>query len=75
MRKSILATALVAVLPFVGSAHAEETSPIVANVGLVSDYAYRGISQTDESLPSRAASTMHTTAASMSACGARTSPG
>ncbi|QDF99163.1 hypothetical protein CJ010_22780 [Azoarcus sp. DD4] len=48
MRKSILATALVAVLPFVGSAHAEETSPIVANVGLVSDYAYRGISQTDE---------------------------
>ena len=38
---------LLAALPFAGSVHAED-SPIAANVGLVSDYAYRGYSQTDE---------------------------
>lgn len=47
MRKTILASALVAALPFAGVAHAEE-SPVSANVALVSDYTYRGISQTDE---------------------------
>lgn len=48
MRKSILATAIVAALPLMGTAHAEEASPVVANVAIVSDYAYRGISQTDQ---------------------------
>jgi uncharacterized protein (TIGR02001 family) len=48
-KTSITATlvALLAALPFAGSAHAED-SPFTANVGLVSDYAYRGWSQTDE---------------------------
>lgn len=40
--------ALAATLPFAGTANAAETSPFTANVGLVSDYAYRGWSQTDE---------------------------
>ena len=40
--------ALLAALPLAGSVHAEETSPFTANVGIVSDYAYRGWSQTDE---------------------------
>jgi uncharacterized protein (TIGR02001 family) len=40
--------ALVATLSFAGVALAEETNPFSANVGLVSDYAYRGISQTRE---------------------------
>jgi uncharacterized protein (TIGR02001 family) len=53
MRHHLIATALVAALPFAGTAYAEEASPaeaspFSANVGLVSDYAYRGISQTDE---------------------------
>lgn len=48
MRKSMLATALIAALPMIGTAHADDASPVVANVGIVSDYAYRGISQTDE---------------------------
>ncbi|CAL96354.1 TorF family putative porin [Azoarcus olearius] len=48
MRKNILATAILAALPLIGTAHADDASPIVANVGIVSDYAYRGISQTDE---------------------------
>ena len=39
--------ALLVALPFAGSVHAED-SPFTANVGLVSDYAYRGYSQTDE---------------------------
>ena len=38
--------ALLVALPFAGSVHAED-SPFTANVGLVSDYAYRGYSQTD----------------------------
>ncbi|WEN40921.1 hypothetical protein CKCBHOJB_00454 [Thauera sp. GDN1] len=48
-KTSITATlaALLAALPFSGSVHAED-SPFSANVGLVSDYAYRGWSQTDE---------------------------
>ncbi len=48
MRKTIVATALIAALPLIGTAHAEETSPFSANIGFVSDYAYRGISQTNE---------------------------
>jgi uncharacterized protein (TIGR02001 family) len=58
MRQHLIATALVAALPLVGTAYAEEappteassaeTSPFSANVSLTSDYAYRGISQTDE---------------------------
>ncbi len=47
MRTALLTTALLAALPFAGAAHAED-SPFSANVGLVSDYAFRGISQTDE---------------------------
>jgi uncharacterized protein (TIGR02001 family) len=48
-KTSITATlaALLATLPFAGSVHAED-SPFTANIGLVSDYAYRGFSQTDE---------------------------
>lgn len=48
MRKSLLAIAIVAALPLMGTAHAAEESPFSANVGFVSDYAYRGISQTNE---------------------------
>jgi uncharacterized protein (TIGR02001 family) len=55
----LLAAALIAMLPLTGTVHAQEAaatpeasapeaSPFSANVGLVSDYAYRGISQTDE---------------------------
>lgn len=47
MRTALLTTALLAALPVAGVAHAEE-SPFSANVSLVSDYAFRGISQTDE---------------------------
>lgn len=47
MHKTLVAAALAVALPFAGAAHAEE-SPFSANVGIVSDYAYRGISQTDE---------------------------
>jgi len=47
MRKTLLASALLAALPFTASVHAED-SPIAANIGFVSDYAYRGFSQTDE---------------------------
>jgi uncharacterized protein (TIGR02001 family) len=54
MNKRILATAVLAALPLLatGSAFAEEAAdnPVVANVSLVSDYAYRGISQTDEKM-------------------------
>ena len=48
-KPSITATlaALLATLTFAGSVHAED-SPFTANVGLFSDYAYRGYSQTDE---------------------------
>ena len=47
MRTSHLAVALVAALPIAAEVHAED-SLFSANVGFVSDYAYRGISQTDE---------------------------
>lgn len=47
MRKKPLATVLLAALSSVSTADAED-SPLSANVSLVSDYAYRGISQTDE---------------------------
>ncbi|MDR1229298.1 MAG: TorF family putative porin [Azoarcus sp.] len=46
MRKLIAASAFIAALPPVGAA--EEASPFSANVTITSDYAYRGISQTDE---------------------------
>ncbi|MDR2031579.1 MAG: TorF family putative porin [Azoarcus sp.] len=46
MRKLILASAVIAALPLVSAA--EESSPFSANVSITSDYAYRGISQTDE---------------------------
>ena len=49
MRKSIAASVLIVALPLAGAAQAEEeASPFSANVSVVSDYAYRGISQTDE---------------------------
>jgi uncharacterized protein (TIGR02001 family) len=47
MRKTLLTTALLAALPIAGTVHAED-SPFSANVSLVSDYAFRGISQNDE---------------------------
>ncbi|MDR0634804.1 MAG: TorF family putative porin [Azoarcus sp.] len=49
MRKSVAASVLIVALPLAGAAQAEEeASPFSANVSVVSDYAYRGISQTDE---------------------------
>ncbi|MDR3214214.1 MAG: TorF family putative porin [Azoarcus sp.] len=49
MRKTIAASVLVAALPLASVVQAEESaSPFSANVSIVSDYAYRGISQTDE---------------------------
>lgn len=42
--------AMMATLPLAGAVHAEEASPFTANVGIVSDYAYRGWSQTDEKI-------------------------
>ncbi|MCK2096194.1 TorF family putative porin [Thauera aromatica] len=47
MRLPLAAAALVVALPVAGSAHAED-GPFSANIALVSDYAFRGISQTDE---------------------------
>lgn len=44
MRKTILASALLAALSAAGAAHAEE-SPFSANVALTTDYVFRGISQ------------------------------
>lgn len=44
MRKTLLATALVAALPFAGTAHAGD-GPISANLTLTTDYVFRGISQ------------------------------
>ena len=49
MRKSTILAALVVVFPILGSAVARAADgPFSANIGLTSDYAYRGISQTDE---------------------------
>ncbi|MCC4114001.1 TorF family putative porin [Aromatoleum toluclasticum] len=49
MHKRIIALAVAAALPLIASGTAAAAdSPIAANVALVSDYAYRGISQTDE---------------------------
>ena len=49
MNKSKTAIAILAALPLLGSGAAvAQDSPFTANVALVSDYAYRGISQTDE---------------------------
>lgn len=45
MRKTILASALLATLSMTGAVHAEE-SPFSANVALTTDYVFRGISQT-----------------------------
>lgn len=47
MQKRIIASALAAALLGSGAAFAED-SPFSANVSIVSDYAYRGISQTDQ---------------------------
>lgn len=46
MRKTILTTALLAILPLMGTAHAQEESPFSANLTLTTDYVFRGISQT-----------------------------
>ncbi|AYH45875.1 TorF family putative porin [Azoarcus sp. DN11] len=49
MHKRLIALAVTAALPLIGSGTAVAAdSPITANVALVSDYAYRGISQTKE---------------------------
>lgn len=51
MDRRIIALSSLACLPFLGisSVNAEEAkNPFSANVTLTSDYAYRGISQTDE---------------------------
>ena len=46
MRKSLIATAVLASLTFVGAVHAEEDSPFSGNISLTTDYVFRGISQT-----------------------------
>lgn len=48
MHTRTLVTAALAALPMIAGSAMAGDSPIVANVALVSDYAYRGISQTDE---------------------------
>ncbi len=51
MKRNIFAVSSLICLPLMGltAGHAEETkNPLSANVTLTSDYAYRGISQTDE---------------------------
>jgi uncharacterized protein (TIGR02001 family) len=48
MYRRLISPALVAGLCLALPAHAEEASPFSANVSITSDYAYRGISQTDE---------------------------
>ena len=49
MQKRIIAAALLAATPFLGSnAMADDELPISANISIVSDYAFRGISQTDQ---------------------------
>ena len=53
MRKSLVTLSVLAALPFVSAAPAmAQGSPhsVSANVGFVSDYAYRGISQTNENM-------------------------
>ncbi len=50
MRKSLLSMSLLAALPLLSSQALAEDSPISANVALVSDYQYRGISQTNENM-------------------------
>lgn len=49
MKKTLIAAAVVAATPFVGAnvAMAEGELPISANISIVSDYVFRGISQTD----------------------------
>lgn len=50
MKKTLIAAAVMAATPFVGAnvAMAEGELPISANISIVSDYAFRGISQTDQ---------------------------
>lgn len=50
MHKRLIAASVLAALPLLaaGTASAADASPVVANVSLASDYAYRGISQTDQ---------------------------
>jgi len=50
MRKSLLALSVFAALPLLSTSAMAEDSPISANVALVSDYQYRGISQTNENM-------------------------
>ncbi len=50
MRKSLLALSVFAALPLLSTSAMAEDSPISANVSLVSDYQYRGISQTNENM-------------------------
>lgn len=47
MKKRLIATATLASMFCAGTASAQ-ASPLSANIGLVSDYAFRGISQTDQ---------------------------
>ncbi|MBR0566926.1 TorF family putative porin [Azoarcus sp. L1K30] len=46
MRKSLIVTALIAALPLMSTAHAEEESPFSGNFSLTTNYVFRGISQT-----------------------------
>ncbi|MCB1958494.1 MAG: TorF family putative porin [Rhodocyclaceae bacterium] len=50
MRKSLLSLTVLAALPLLSAPALAEDSPISANVALVSDYQYRGISQTNENM-------------------------
>ncbi|MDF3009278.1 MAG: hypothetical protein K0S03_74, partial [Burkholderiales bacterium] len=48
MRKSILSAAVAAALLVPGLAAAQAASPITGNMSLVSDYRFRGLTQTFE---------------------------
>lgn len=48
MHKRTITTAVLAVIPLLATQAALAEGPISANVGIVSDYAFRGISQTDQ---------------------------
>lgn len=50
MRTSLLSLSMLAALPLLSTAAQAEDSPLSANVALVSDYQYRGISQTNENM-------------------------
>ena len=73
MHKSVLTLSVVAALAAPTLAAAADPSPLTGNMSIVTDYRFRGISQTFERRPSRAASTTRTQAASTSATGTRAS--